>query len=79
MTNLQEKLKDGTPVDERHPGKVNLTPLQYDMFSQLLNKERAGESLNPEAEKRLHDLKDSVVQGQPLDTTHSGMNHLTPG
>ena len=30
MTILQEKLKSGNPIDERHPGMVNLTPIQQD-------------------------------------------------
>ena len=49
------------------------------MFKALLDKERDGDQLPREAEKRLADLKDKVVNGTPLNTDHPGMSHLTPG
>ena len=79
LNSLQELLKSGIPIDGRHPGQENLTPLQQDTFVSLLDKSRNSGLLVPEEEKSLKRLKTQMVHGERLDTDHSGMSHLTPG
>ena len=79
LNSLQELLRDGFAIDENHPGaKHNLTPLQQDSFTELLDRWRAGDTLPEEAEQRLNDLKNQVVLGKPLDHTHPGLRNITP-
>ena len=42
LSKLQEKLRDGIPLDERHPGMVNLTPRQQDRLRKLNQMKKNG-------------------------------------
>ena len=35
------------------------------------------DDLSPDAQKKLDELKNQIVHGKPLDTSHGGMCHLT--
>ena len=51
-------MKHGEPVDDKHSGRVNLTPLQQDRFKDLLKKDKSADSsLKPDDEKELKQLK----------------------
>lgn len=77
LNDLQEKIRDGTPINEQHPGfSENLTPNQQDEFEDLAQKKE--EPLAPEEKAKLDFLKNLIAHGQPLDLSHPGLLNLTP-
>jgi len=75
---LQEKIREGEPIDENHPGfDLNLTPNQQEQFKDIVHNGGDGPK-DPEDEEKLDDLKKVISDGLPLDVTHPGMENLIP-
>lgn len=75
---LIDKILDGIPVDEKHPGaKKNLTRPENDALKDLIKAEQK-QPLEPAQDKKLKDLKNKIVHGKPLDSSHPGIVNLSP-
>ena len=57
LNGLQELLRDGDPIDERHAGTANLTPLQQDRFKDLLKKAAKNQPSGADSSSRSNNKK----------------------
>jgi len=72
-------LETGIPVDGSHPGMVNLTPEQQWQFLKLFETDQVNNpTLTLDQRKKLDILKNLIVHGTPLDSSHPGCVNLCP-
>ena len=76
LNKLEDAVCNCLPIDEDHPNvEQNLSPSDKEKLADLLNRE---EPLSVSELKHLDDLKDQIVLGGPLDSTHPGVTNLSP-
>ena len=77
LDHLKDQIVLGNPLDSTHPGVENLSPDQKKDLDDIENKQANQIPLSPVEEDKLGDIQDAIAHGQPLDSSHSGVNNLT--
>lgn len=78
LDKLHDMMDDPAPINEDHPGWLDLTPEEQALLKDLLAKAESGARLTPEEQALLDKLADVVKNGRSLDENHPGWQNLTP-
>ena len=69
---------DQGPPSMTHRGVPNLSPEDKQKFEDILDKQKAYETLTPQEKEELRDLKDTIRPDVPYDEQHPNFDKLSP-
>lgn len=78
FTDLKDVIKNGRPLDDKHPGFNNLNPNMQKRFKDNSKKQRKGQELNPDEVADMDKLGGIMMTGVPIDEHHPGFKGLDP-
>ena len=75
---MKDTIRNGSLIDENHPGWDNLIPKEKKRFKNYRAKEDDDQELRPPEEEDDDNLYDIIRFGRPIDENHPGFDNLNP-